>query len=79
MVQLINYFENLGFLLQENGVYTGYGVKSDELITFDFQSHYLNCYQGETLLFSIIYGELKVETLLVLLVEFGIIEKTVKN
>jgi hypothetical protein len=79
MVQLIDYFENLGFILQDDGTYTGYGIKSDDLIAFEFKSHYLNCYQGEILLFSIIYGELKVETLLVLLVEFGIIEKTVKN
>jgi hypothetical protein len=79
MVQLIEIFENLGFYLQKDGTYTGYGIKSDELMIFEFKSHYLNCYQGETLLFSIMYGELKIETLLMLLVEFGIIEKTVKN
>lgn len=79
MVQLIGSFEELGFILQENGTYIGYGVKSDILITLEFKSHYLNCYEGSKLLFSLLFADMKVETLLVLLTDFGIIEKTVKN
>lgn len=77
MVQLIDAFEKLGFSLQDDGTYTGYG--KDEIIIFEFKNHYLNCNKGNSLLFSILFADLKLQTLLVLLTEFGIIDETLKK
>lgn len=78
MVQLIDAFEKLGFSLQDDGTYTGYS-KDNETIIFEFKNHYLNCNKGNSLLFSILFAELKLQTLLILLTEFGIIDETLKK
>lgn len=75
MVAIINTLEKIGFLLQEDGTYIGYGAnnsKPNEIIKFEFKNHFLFCSQGEDILFQIIYANLTIGTLLVLLQEFGI-------
>jgi hypothetical protein len=79
MVHLIQAFEKVGFILQEDGSYAGHGVKNNNTIIFKFANHYLICAEDSKPLFSILYADLSVETLYTLLCEFGILQKSVKN
>lgn len=75
MVDIINVLENIGYLLQEDGTYIGYGVGNknpDDLIKFEFKDHFLVCTEGTQILFSIIYDGMSIGTLLVLLQEYGL-------
>ena len=78
MVQLINELEKLGFSL-ENGTYTYLSLKSSKKIMIQFSNHYMECYESDNLLFSILYMDLNPEVLLILLSEFNILEKTIKK
>lgn len=74
MIEIINLLETLGFLVEENGIYEGYGINKEELVIFEFKNHYLICKEGDKILFSIIYADIKTETLLVLLRHYGIVD-----
>lgn len=76
MVKLLPILESIGFLLQEDGSYIGYGVSNEKLeeeIKFIFKDHYLLCIEGNRTLFSVIYANLSVSTFLVLCQEYGIV------
>lgn len=87
MVEIINMFENIGYLIQEDGTYIGYGAcnkNPEELIKFEFKDHYLICTEGNKILFSILYDGMSIGTILVILQEYGLFyekntEKLVKN
>ena len=75
MVKLINTLTKLGFKLQENGTYLGESARRnprEEKIVFSFEHHYLICKAGQSVLFSILFENLSVGTLLVILQEYGI-------
>jgi hypothetical protein len=76
MIKLLPIIETIGFLLQEDGSYIGYGVSNEKLeqeIKFIFRDHYLLCIEGDRTLFSLIYANLSVGTFLVLCQEYGIV------
>jgi hypothetical protein len=76
MVKLLPILETIGFLLQEDGSYIGYGVSNEnpeKEIKFEFKDHYLICLEGDRTLFSLIYANLSVGTFLVLCQEYGIV------
>jgi len=79
MVNLIIELEKLGFNLTENGAYINKTIKTNESVLIQFVHHYLECYVDAKLVFSLLYEELKTETFLMLLAEYGIIEKTIKR
>ena len=79
MVQLISELEKLGFTIDEAGYYISTSAKTGENVVIKFIEHYLECFQAETQLFSILYGDLSFETLLILLNEFQIIQKFIKK
>lgn len=79
MVQLISEIEKLGFTIDKKGCYVSTSAKTGEDVVISFVNHDLECYQAETKLFSVLYGDLSFETLLVLLTEFGIIQRFIKN
>ena len=75
MVNLIKTFTKLGFKLQEDGTYLGESANRNprnEEVMFSFEHHYLICKTGQTVLFSILFENLSVGTLIVLLQEYGI-------
>lgn len=76
MVKLLPILESIGFLLQEDGSYIGYGVSNEnpeQELKFMFKDHNLLCIEGSRTLFSIIYSNLSQGTFLVLCHEYGII------
>lgn len=76
MVKLLPILESIGFLLQEDGSYVGYGVSNEKLeeeIKFIFKDHYLLCIEEDRILFSVIYANLSQGTFLVLCQEYGIV------
>jgi hypothetical protein len=79
MVTLIMELEKLGFHLTEDGSYISKTRKTDEMVLIQFVNHYLECYVDAKLIFSLLYAELKTETFLMLLAEYGIIQKTIKR
>jgi len=79
MVSIIIELEKLGFHLTEDGAYISKTYKTGEVVLIQFVHHYLECYIDTKLVFSLIYAELKTETFLMLLAEYGIIEKTIKR
>ena len=79
MVSIIIELEKLGFHLTEDGSYISKTSKTNEMVLIQFVHHYLECYIDAKLIFSLLYAELKTETFLMLLAEYGIIEKTIKR
>lgn len=79
MVQLIGTLEKLGFLLQEDGTYLSVSASSGNEVLIDFMNHYLHCYESNNLLFSVLFMDFSSETLLILLSDFGIIQKSIKK
>lgn len=76
MVKLLPILESIGFLLQEDGSYIGYGIfnqNPEQEIKFIFKNQYLLCIEGNRTLFSIMYSNLSQGTFLVLCQEYGIV------
>ena len=78
MIKILQLFDQIGFIPDKDGTYIGRACKEDYGKTrFEFKNHLLKCtVKDDTepiVLFSIIYGEVHLGTLIVLLQEYGII------
>ena len=78
MIKILSLFEQIGFLLQEDGTYIGYGYDENHgEIKFEFKKHYLICAikndTNPSVLFSFIYGDIEIGMLIVILQEYKII------
>jgi hypothetical protein len=79
MIKILILFEQIGFLVQEDGTYIGYSFEPKHgLIKFEFKNHYLTCTTNNDtnpiVLFSIMYGELQLGVFLILLEEYKILQ-----
>lgn len=79
MLKILVIFDNIGFLVQEDGTYIGYGHNEKHgKIKFEFKNHYLICTINNenkpSMLFSFIYGEIHVSVFITLLQDFNIIK-----
>ena len=78
MIKILQLFDQIGFIPDKDGTYIGRACKEDYGKTrFEFKNHLLKCtVKDDTepiVLFSTIYGEVHLGTVIVLLQEYGII------
>ena len=78
MIKILKLFDQIGFIPDKDGTYIGRAYKEDYGKTrFEFKKHILTCtVKDDTepiVLFSIIYGEVQLGTVIILLQEYGII------
>jgi len=79
MVQFLSQIDKLGFFLQEDGTYLTISAKTGNEVILKFVDHHLECCEDGILLFSVLYMDFSSETLLILLSDFGVIQKTIKK
>ncbi len=85
MIKIIHLFSQIGFIPDKDGTYIGCAYKEEYGKTkFEFKDHVMTCtvkYDSKPeVLFSIIYGDAQLGTIIILLQEYGIINfEFVKN